>query len=125
MPVYLGLIVALFLSMLMIPALMRYAGAFGLIDVPDERKHHSGVIPRVGGIAIATGALAPVLVWAPLEPRVIGFLMAAALIVVFGVLDDRFALPRVRALLPAWWPAATPCPVPCVVREQPEGVTPR
>lgn len=92
MPVYLGLIVALFLSMLMIPALMRYAGAFGLIDVPDERKHHSGVIPRVGGIAIAAGALAPVLVWAPLEPRVIGFLMAAALIVVFGVLDDRFAL---------------------------------
>ncbi len=37
------------------------------------------------------------------------------------LLDDRFALPRVRALLPAWWPAATPWPVPRVVRERPEG----
>ncbi|MEW6465958.1 MAG: ATP-dependent DNA helicase [Pseudomonadota bacterium] len=37
------------------------------------------------------------------------------------LLDDRFALPRVRALLPAWWPAATPWPVPRVARAQPEG----
>lgn len=28
------------------------------------------------------------------------------------LLDDRFAQPKVRALLPAWWPAASPVPVP-------------
>ncbi len=53
---------ALGVSALLTPMVLRLARRFGLFDVPDgERKIHTGEIPRLGGIAIAAGFLAPLL----------------------------------------------------------------
>ena len=92
MEIYLGLISALFLSMLMMPALIRFAGRLRLVDIPDARKSHQGAIPRVGGIAIAIGAVVPAIVWLPVEQPVAAYLVAALVIVTFGILDDRRGL---------------------------------
>ena len=60
--------------------------------MPDARKSHSTLIPRVGGIAIAAGALLPCLVWLRSTDLVAGYLAGAAFILGFGILDDRAGL---------------------------------
>jgi len=57
-------VVAFFLSIgiasLMTPVVLRLSKRLGFYDVPDgERKIHEDPIPRLGGIAIAAGFLAP------------------------------------------------------------------
>jgi UDP-GlcNAc:undecaprenyl-phosphate GlcNAc-1-phosphate transferase len=65
------------------------------MDQPGARKVHDRPVPRVGGIAMAVGALVPILIWLPLDGRLVVFLVAAFIILLFGVWDD-------RANLPAW-----------------------
>lgn len=85
-------------SALAIAILYRLAGAWGLVDRPDERKHHVGHIPLIGGLAAFVGVLAGALVdgQAPLFTNVL--LATAAVLAVVGALDDRFDL-SVRARL--------------------------
>ena len=42
-----------FLSVLITPILHKIAIENGVVDVPNERKIHQRVIPRIGGISIA------------------------------------------------------------------------
>lgn len=89
MDMILSFILALSLSTLALPALIRHAGAWRLMDVPDARKCHVGLIPRVGGIAIALSTLLSALIWSIGDGPLIGFLIGALIIALFGLLDDR------------------------------------
>ncbi len=62
----------------------------GLVDKPNERKTHSGHIPLIGGISIFISVLAASLIWLPdtLELRM--FLIASAMMVLIGALDDKY-----------------------------------
>ncbi len=87
------LLLALFISMVLVPPLSRLAGPLGLTDKPDDgRKIHTTRIPRVGGIAIVAGSVTPILLWVPMGPDLRAFMMAVGVLFVFGVLDDRFNL---------------------------------
>ena len=70
----------------------RYANALGLMDAPDERKVHSQAIPRAGGIAIVVAFFVPALFWLSDLSSLLGFFSGAAIIAVFGFLDDRHNL---------------------------------
>lgn len=60
-----------------------------LTDKPGGRKHHIGEIPVVGGIAMFIGILVSVMI--ALKPMSQGaFLVPTALLVIVGVLDDRY-----------------------------------
>jgi UDP-GlcNAc:undecaprenyl-phosphate GlcNAc-1-phosphate transferase len=85
----LTLAVSLFIAMALIPPLARYAGRLKLEDIPDARKIHARPIPRVGGIAIITGVATAVLLWVPMDPWIVGYLIGVLVIAVFGVWDDR------------------------------------
>ena len=85
-------VLALFLATVLVPVLGRIAGRIGLTDVPGGRKIHANVMPRTGGIAIFFGFLAPVLLWVPLREDLRAYVIAAAVLFVFGVLDDRYNL---------------------------------
>ena len=39
----------------LVPVVARLAGMLRALDRPDERKHHAGEIPRLGGVALARG----------------------------------------------------------------------
>ena len=86
------LILSLFVATALVPLLVRYAGALRLVDLPDARKIHHGAIPRVGGIAIAAGALLAVVLFLPDRPEIVAYLVGALIIFAFGVADDRFDL---------------------------------
>jgi UDP-GlcNAc:undecaprenyl-phosphate GlcNAc-1-phosphate transferase len=85
-------VLSLFIAMALVPPLCGVAGRLGLTDNPGGRKVHQQVTPCTGGIAIFLGFLAPVLLWMPLRQDLHAFLVAAAVLFVFGVLDDRFNL---------------------------------
>ena len=82
-------ILALFVSTALIPPLTHISSYLGLMDVPDKRKIHGGIVPRIGGIAIIIGACAPVLMWVPLRDDIEAFLIGIGILAVFGIWDDR------------------------------------
>jgi UDP-GlcNAc:undecaprenyl-phosphate/decaprenyl-phosphate GlcNAc-1-phosphate transferase len=92
MDLLLAFIIAVAVTMVLIPPLMRAAGALHVIDVPGERKQHAGAIPCVGGVAMAIGAFLPLLLWLPMDRLLASYLAASLIMVGFGVWDDRAAL---------------------------------
>ncbi len=79
---------AMAVSMAIIPLMIRLAPALGMIDAPDPRKVHTTPIPRVGGLGIVLGALIPMLVWLPFSNLTISIFLGAAILLVFGTWDD-------------------------------------
>ena len=65
----------------------------GLVDTPTARKVHAGSIPLIGGIGIFIGVLFASMVFLPNGQAHNIYLIAAALIVFIGVLDDYYDLP--------------------------------
>lgn len=76
------------LSVLLIPAAQK----IGLIDRPCERKRHDGSVPLVGGLSVFITSLITFIYFFNLTPPLVLFLIASALMVAIGVLDDRFDL---------------------------------
>ena len=83
----LGAAVTLAALILLVPN----AGRIGLIDRPTARKRHGQPTPMVGGLAVFLGLAAAISVAAPLD-NVSPFLIAAALFVAVGVVDDRIEI---------------------------------
>jgi UDP-GlcNAc:undecaprenyl-phosphate/decaprenyl-phosphate GlcNAc-1-phosphate transferase len=87
-------------SALAIAILYRFAVGWGLVDRPNERKHHVGHIPLIGGLSAFIGVLAGVLVDGQTELFTNTLLATAAVLALVGALDDRFDLSvRTRLLV--------------------------
>ena len=80
--------VAMAMSMVIIPLMMRIAPVLGMIDTPDARKIHSAPIPRVGGLGIVIGAVVPMLLWLPFTDLTISIFLGTGILLVFGTWDD-------------------------------------
>lgn len=89
MNLILSFMVAMSLTMVLIPPLMRVADRFNFLDAPGERKVHAHAIPRVGGIAMAIGMLVSLLVWGEFSPTMRAFCAGVVVLLVFGIWDDR------------------------------------
>jgi UDP-GlcNAc:undecaprenyl-phosphate GlcNAc-1-phosphate transferase len=59
-----------------------------VLDIPDNRKVHCVPVPKVGGLAMAVGALVPVVLVADGGRFVNSVLVGAGVIVLFGLVDD-------------------------------------
>jgi UDP-GlcNAc:undecaprenyl-phosphate GlcNAc-1-phosphate transferase len=85
-------IACFFATLLAMVALRPVAVAVELVDKPGGRKRHTGEIPVVGGIAMFLGCIFGVGL-VPSNPFVSApLLSAAALVVLVGMLDDRFEI---------------------------------
>ena len=87
-----GFVVAMLLTMVLMPFVKQLGYRFQMVDIPNGRKVHSTPIPRIGGIAIVIGAAVPLVIWLDLTTALKGYLAGAAVILVFGILDDRYEL---------------------------------
>jgi UDP-GlcNAc:undecaprenyl-phosphate GlcNAc-1-phosphate transferase len=79
----------MFVTMSLIPLLMRKAEHWQFVDMPDQRKVHHSAVPRIGGMAMVAGALIPIVMWLTTNTTVIALLLGIAVIFAFGVWDDR------------------------------------
>ncbi|TRX57416.1 UDP-N-acetylglucosamine--undecaprenyl-phosphate N-acetylglucosaminephosphotransferase [Thalassomonas sp. M1454] len=64
----------------------------GLVDAPSERKKHSGNIPLIGGISIFLAVLAATVIWMPNTQELRLYLIASAMMVFIGAVDDKYDL---------------------------------
>lgn len=87
-----GFIVAMLLTMVLMPLVKAMGYRFQIVDIPNHRKVHAVPIPRIGGVAMVLGASVPLLIWLDLGRELLGYLLGALVILVFGILDDRFEL---------------------------------
>jgi UDP-GlcNAc:undecaprenyl-phosphate GlcNAc-1-phosphate transferase len=85
-------VLAMVVTMACLPLLVRLANHWLIVDHPGGRKVHSVPIPRVGGVAMTMGILVAALLTVDLQVQDRCFLAAAVVLVIFGVMDDRFDL---------------------------------
>lgn len=94
------LLFSLFITMALIPLFKRNAVWLNCVDIPNERKVHCHPMPKVGGLAMAIGALVPLLMLDFGNRLGMSLLLGSGIIVFFGFLDDAREL-GVRAKLGA------------------------
>jgi len=81
-------------------ALRPVASKIGLVDNPGGRKHHTGTVPLIGGIAMLLGVIAGASVIVDPNMAYGSLLVASFLLVVVGVVDDIHAVrPVIRILI--------------------------
>ena len=92
MQLLLLLVVALTITVALIPPLANAAGRLRLLDRPGDRKVHAAPIPRVGGLAIGAGTLIPLWIMAGQPGEWTAIYLGVAILLVMGVIDDRYEL---------------------------------
>ena len=82
------------------PVVRRLAVRFNIVAVPGGRRHHSGPVPKLGGVvlivAFMAGAGLTYLLFPPSGDdalRLRGVILGSLVIFLGGLLDDRFDLP--------------------------------
>ena len=79
---------SVFITIALIPLFSRVAVRVHALDMPDERKVHAVPIPRCGGVAMALGALVPIVFWTQMSPQLSAYLAGAAILFAAGMYDD-------------------------------------
>ncbi|MEX0729658.1 MAG: MraY family glycosyltransferase [Aquisalimonadaceae bacterium] len=95
----LATITALAVSLLITPVMIRLAPRLQLLDQPNARKIHLHPVPRVGGWGITLGALAAIVLWMPIGPTAVAFIIGALILLLGGAADDSLDLPASTKLL--------------------------
>lgn len=90
--------IVLIVSFVTLVAMRPIAEKIGLVDKPNFRKRHRGVIPLIGGIALYLGNIVFYLFeWEQMSFPFL-YLVALTILLIIGVLDDRFDIsPFLRA----------------------------
>ena len=90
-------------SIIVTIAFMPYSRALACklqaVDIPNHRKVHDQIMPKCGGIAMAVGAITPILLWGPVTPFSKGLLIGTMIIVIFGIVDDIKELNPLKKLI--------------------------
>jgi len=91
-PLLIAFLVALFAT----PLTIKLAWKFGLIDDPQKRKHpaklHKIPIPRAGVIPLWAAVVTASFIFLPPDKYLLGILGGATILLILGILDDKFDL---------------------------------
>lgn len=101
-PLYLFIaaLCAFFISVAFTPIVRMLAFKFNITDVPkDNRRMHSKEMPLMGGLAIFASFVVSTVVFCDFDIKIAGFLLGATLIVVTGIIDDKYEMNAVVKLL--------------------------
>ena len=83
-PFLIGLVITLAIT----PLVSKFAIKIGAIDKPDARKVHHGLIPRLGGLAIFIGYMVSILYSLPHDQHFLGLCLGTIILVLVGIWDD-------------------------------------
>jgi len=89
----LAFVIAAALGHYLTPVLRQAAIRFGIVDRPDGKlKNHRSPVPYLGGIAIYLSFLLSLALTVEFQREVLGILLAGAIVVLLGLIDDLGAL---------------------------------
>ena len=92
-------LLAALVSYILTPYIKKLAFIIGAIDKPDNRKVHKKIMPRLGGLAIYIAFMIAAVASLELTKDIVGILVGGSVIVIVGVLDDKYQLPAKVKLL--------------------------
>jgi len=91
--------IALAVAYFITPRVKDLAIKLGALDAPDDRKVHTRPIPRMGGLAIYAAFVLAVLASMHVSREIMGLLVGGTVILIVGIIDDLKPLPaRVKLL---------------------------
>jgi len=90
--IYLTLLICFIASLIITPFVKKLAIKIGATDAPNQRKVHTKIMPRLGGLAIFISFLIGVAFLRPESEFIIPILIGACIIIVIGVMDDMMEL---------------------------------
>lgn len=85
-------IIAFIATLLLTFPIKKLASKIGAMDVPDHRKIHKEVTPRLGGLSIFIGAFLGALYLGPEHEHLPEILLGAIVILITGILDDIYSI---------------------------------
>ncbi|OCA88275.1 undecaprenyl-phosphate alpha-N-acetylglucosaminyl 1-phosphate transferase [Bacillus sp. FJAT-27225] len=90
------LIIAFFVSLFTViictPFVIKLAIKINATDKPNARKVHEKVMPRLGGLAIFLGVVTGFFAAGLHDQKVTGISIGAILVIIIGILDDKYGL---------------------------------
>ena len=105
-------LVALIVSFLATPLVIKLAWKLGIIDDPAKNKQikviHTYPVPRGGGLALFVAVLVASLIFLPIDKHLKGILGGAAVLTLMGILDDKYNLNPYLRLAGGFLAAAIP-----------------
>lgn len=95
-----AMVCAFFISVTLTPLVRVLAFKFKVTDVPkDNRRMHKKEMPLMGGLAIYIAFVVCTLIFSELNMQIIGILLGATLIVLTGIIDDKYNMKAIIKLL--------------------------
>ena len=102
MSLSLSLIFAVVVSFVNLFIFRKVAKRIGLVDKPNERKHHTGQIPLIGGISIFFSLMVTLLFFSPLDENVELYIFCSTILIITGAIDDRYDISfKIRLVIQA------------------------
>ena len=93
-------VAAMITVVLLLPLVIRVARRLGVVDMPGGRRIHALPTPRWGGIGVAVGVFAALLVASPnFMPNLRALLLSSTLVLLIGLADDMRPMPAWFKLL--------------------------
>ena len=89
---FLLFITSMITTLLLVPPIKHLAHAAGVVDKPNERKVHRGIIPRMGGLAMFFGCILTCLIYMDDFEQYRGIYLGMFIIVIVGLIDDSLGL---------------------------------
>ena len=96
-----GFLTSLIAAFIATPYVKNLAVKVGAVDAPNQRKVHTRIMPRMGGLAIYLGYLVAFFLFVPFadRPEMLGVFIASTIVMIVGMLDDKYQLsPRWKLL---------------------------
>ncbi|GGH76644.1 UDP-GlcNAc:undecaprenyl-phosphate GlcNAc-1-phosphate transferase [Pullulanibacillus pueri] len=97
-------VIALAVTVITTPLVRRLALKFNIVDKPNERKVHQVTMPYLGGVSIALGFFAGYIYLIPhfdarVSSSLTAFVIGGLIILVIGIIDDKYSLaPKYKLL---------------------------
>ena len=91
--VFIAILAAALVAFVLTPLVKHYSVRFGFVDIPkDNRRMHHKPIPTIGGLAIYAAFVLVALVMNGFSKELMGILVGGTIIVLLGVIDDKYDL---------------------------------
>lgn len=105
-------LISIFISFVATPLVIKFAWKYGLIDDPAKNKHpkviHKVKTPRGGGLAIYLSIVIASLILLPFDVHMAAIILAATILLIVGLLDDKYNLSPYLRLVAQFIAAAIP-----------------
>ncbi|KQL46558.1 UDP-phosphate N-acetylglucosaminyl 1-phosphate transferase [Brevibacillus choshinensis] len=90
----LGFLTSLIVSFIATPYVKKLAVKVGAVDAPNQRKVHTRIMPRMGGLAIYLGYLVAFFLFVPYSSmgEMLGIFIGSSIVMIVGMLDDKYQL---------------------------------